>query len=194
MLPMTPGMSALSALGARGAGPLQFGEAHDDPTRKLMDRYLMASGGDHQLAAKAAWNDRERKRKRINMAGGQSLLQVENESRFGGGDPQASQVAMKLSNLAASGGKTQGPMGREPELVDPRMTQQGRNEYARIGAGRAQAHGKLLTQVMGAADTEARNLREQQRMQIEGDAWQAENKRKSQALLALGTRGASPGL
>jgi hypothetical protein len=191
---MSPGMSALSALGARGAGPLQFGEAHDDPTRKLLDRYLTASGGDHNLAAKAAWNDREKKRARINRAGGQSLLQVENEERFGGGDPQMLQVATKLKNLAASGGKTQGTYGAMPERVDPRMTTQGRAELGRIGTERAQKHGGLIQQMMGAADTEARNLREQQRMQIEGDQWAADNRRKSQAMLALGTRGASAGL
>lgn len=128
------GMSALSGMGGQAAGPLNFGEAYDDPTRKLMDRFLQGAGGDFGLASQAAWNQREKKRERNNRAGGQTLLQAENESYFGGSDPQMLQIATRLNNLAASGGKTQGEMGKEIDPIDPMMTVQGRNQYERLFA------------------------------------------------------------
>jgi hypothetical protein len=129
---MMPGRGALAAFGARAAGPLQYGEGFDDPTRKLMDRALQSAGGNYGLAAKAMWNDREKKRERNNMLGGGTLLQLENESYFGGGDMQMLQAAAKLKNLAASQGKTTGPNGPEEDPIDPRMTVQGRNQYERM--------------------------------------------------------------
>lgn len=115
---------------------LRFGEGYDDPTRKLMDRALQHSGMNYGAAASALWNQRERRRKSINDAGGQSLLQVENETRgLGGplaaGDQRMMAAATMLNNLAASGGKTAGKFGTEPDPVDPRLTTQGRNAFQR---------------------------------------------------------------
>lgn len=184
-------MSALAALGARAAGPLQYGEAFDDPTSKLVSRALQAAGGDANLAAKAMWNEREEKRRRNNMLGGQSLLSAENESRFGGGDAQMLQAATKLKNLAASKGKTTGAYDdRQIRPVDPRMTTQGRNEYGRMAQAALAQHTKQTQQAQAQADSDRQRLAERQRMATEGDAWLADQQQKSQALLALGTRNA----
>lgn len=185
--------SALEALGARAAGGLQHGEAYDDPAGQAVARLLYGAGGDAQLAAKAAWNQRERARKRVNSAGGQSLLQVENETRFGktrglGGDAQALQVATRLGNLAASNGKTQGAYGAAPAPVDPRMTTQGRAEYGRIAQARQATAQEQKAQALNAATTEARNIAERTRLATEGDAWLANMRRQQSAMGALAAR------
>lgn len=169
-------MNALEALGARAAGGLQHGESYDDPAGKVVSKLLQAAGGDHKLAAKAAWNQRERARKRTNMAGGQSLLQVENETRFGGGDAQAMQVATRLNNLAASKGKTQGAYGStpDPRANDPRLSTQGRAQLGRVVQDAAARQAQETLRAQSAADTEARNQAERRRITTEGDAWLAQ--------------------
>lgn len=184
-------LSALSALGKRTAGNLEYGEAYDDPTRESVQRYLQSAGGDYNLAAKAAWNERERKRKINNMGGGQSLLSAENQSRFGGSDAQMLQVATKLKNLAASKGKTSGAYDdRQYRPTDPRMTTQGRAEYGRMAQAALAQHTRQTQQAQAQADGDRQRLAERQRMATEGDAWLADQQQKSQALLALGTRNA----
>jgi hypothetical protein len=176
-------MGILEALGARASGGLQFGEAADDPTARTMSKYLASSGGNQALAAQAAWNDRERARKRTNMAGGSTLLQIENESRFGGGDPKALQVAMKLRNLANSGGKTQGTFGEAPR---PELTGQARGQFAQLGQQAIARRNAAVDQQQRQAESDAARLGEQRRLQIEGDAWERQQAAVAQAQRATG--------
>lgn len=173
-------MGILQALGARAAGGLQFGEAYDDPTSQDVNRYVQQFGGDYKAAADAAWNQRERERSRRNMSGaaGQTLLRAENESRFGGGDPQALQVAMKLRNLAASVGKTQGTYGEAPR---PELTGQARGQFAQLGQQALARRNAAVDQQQRQAESDAQRLAEQRRLQIEGDAWEAKQAAAAQA-------------
>jgi len=170
---------ALQALQGR-ADTLQFGEAYDDPTAGMVQRYAEDAGGDYNAAAKAAWNQREKKREQNNRMGGIPTISAGTGTpgwlnRGGGNDVQLLQTAMKLKNLAASGGKTQGNYGAPPA---PEMTGQGRRQLQDVSAQSYARKGDALAKAQQAAAAEAARVREQQRIQTEGDAWLAEQKRQ----------------
>lgn len=174
---------ALQALQGR-ADTLQFGEAYDDPTAGMVQRYAEGAGGDYNAAAKAAWNQREKKREQNNRMGGIPTISAGTGTpgwlnRGGGNDVQLLQTAMKLKNLAASGGKSQGNYAPEPR---PEMTGQGRRQLVDASMQSAARHGDVMAKAQQAAAAEAARVRERQRIQTEGDAWAAEQRR--QMLLA----------